>query len=59
MTKHSTEYLHCQQCCDDLQGIAKQIEHLLNSEPLTGSAANKLQELSTSLDKLFRKLETT
>lgn len=57
--KRSIEYFHCQQCCDGLQGVAKQIEQLLNSEPLTGSTVLKLQELNTSVNKLFGKLDST
>ena len=59
MKKCSIEYFHCQKCYDSLEDIAKQTEQLLSSELLASDTISKLQELNTSLSKLFKKLETT
>ena len=60
MKKDSIEYFHCQQCCNGLEDIAKQIEQLLvNAKILTSDSINKLEQLHTKLSKLFKKLETT
>ena len=59
MKTDSIEYSHCQQCYDQLEGIAQLIEELVNSGTISSDTSDKLNELNTKLIKLFRKLETS